>query len=138
MKTSNRLIVGISGASGAVLGVRMLQVLKPLDVEAVYTAARETAAIFTIEEHSILGGLGGAVAEALMESDQRPLYFKRIGLNDTFSSLVGDQDYLRGEYGLNTAGILNTIQSVLGQPLNGGACRSKVSSSIRHLGRNGL
>lgn len=84
----------------------------PLDTEAVLTAAEETSAIFTIEEHSVVGGLGGAVAELLLEANQRPRYFKRIGLNGTFCSLVGDQSYLRAQYGLDALGILRTIQSV--------------------------
>ena len=46
---------------------------------------------------------------------EAPRHFKRIGLNDTFSSIVGDQDYLRAQYGLDTNGIVNAIQLVLGQ-----------------------
>ena len=95
--------------------VLSMHTIKPLDAEAVLAAARETAAIVTIEEHSVIGGLGGAVAEVLIEADQRPRYFKRIGLNDTFSSVVGDQEYLRAQYGLDMAGILNTVQSVLAE-----------------------
>ncbi|HKS26847.1 MAG TPA: transketolase C-terminal domain-containing protein [Pyrinomonadaceae bacterium] len=93
--------------------VLSMHTLKPLDTEAVLAAARETSAIFTVEEHSVLGGLGGAVAEVLMESDVRPQYFKRIGLNSTFSSIVGDQDYLRAKYGLDKTGIVKSVRSVL-------------------------
>jgi transketolase len=93
--------------------VLSMHTVKPLDTEAVLAAAEETAAIFTLEEHSVVGGLGGAVAEVLMEANRRPRYFKRIGLNGTFSSLVGDQDYLRAQYGLDTAGILSTVRAVL-------------------------
>ena len=95
--------------------VLSMHTVKPLDTEAILAAARETSAIFTVEEHSIIGGLGGAVAEVLMEANLRPRYFKRIGLNDTFSSIVGDQDYLRAQYGLDMNGIVNAIQLVLGQ-----------------------
>ncbi len=93
--------------------VLSMHTVKPLDTEAVLAAAEETEAIFTIEEHSIIGGLGGAVAEVLMEADQRPRHFKRIGLDGTFSSLVGDQDYLRAQYGLDAAGIVRTVLSSL-------------------------
>jgi transketolase len=93
--------------------VLSMHTVKPLDTEAVLAAAEETVAIFTIEEHSVIGGLGGAVAEVLMEADRRPCYFRRIGLKGTFSSLVGDQGYLRAQYGLNTAGILSTVRAVL-------------------------
>jgi transketolase len=93
--------------------VLSMHTLKPLDAEAVLAAAEETEAIFTTEEHSVIGGLGGAVAEVLMEADQRPRYCRRIGLDGTFSSLVGDQDYLRTQYGLDAAGILNIVRSAL-------------------------
>lgn len=90
-----------------------MHTLKPLDVEAVLRAAAETKAVFTVEEHSIIGGLGGAVAEIIAEASKRPLHFQRIGLKDTFSSLVGDQDYLRAQYKLDAKGILETLRPVL-------------------------
>jgi transketolase len=93
--------------------VLSMHTIKPLDAQAVLTAAQETKAIFTIEEHSVIGGLGGAVAEVLMEANQKPRYFKRIGLNDTFSTLVGDQEYLRAKYGLDKSGILAAIEKTL-------------------------
>lgn len=90
-----------------------MHTVKPLDVEAVLKAARETGAIFTLEEHTMVGGLGSAVAEALMEATERPIAFKRIGLRDIFSAKVGDQEYLRSQYGLDVAGILSTVEAVL-------------------------
>ncbi|HEX6750216.1 MAG TPA: transketolase C-terminal domain-containing protein [Longimicrobium sp.] len=97
------------------VGARVVSMhtLKPLDADAVLAAARETGAIFTVEEHSIIGGLGSAVAEVLMEADERPQHFRRIGLRAGFSSVTGDQDYLRAHYGLDTAGILQTVRGVL-------------------------
>jgi transketolase len=97
--------------------VLSMHTVKPLDTEAVLSAAVETDAIFTIEEHSVTGGLGGAVAEVVLEAERRPRHFKRIGLQDAFSSVVGDQDYLRAYYQLDTEGILRTIRSVLGLPV---------------------
>ena len=93
--------------------VLSMHTVKPLDVEAVFAAARDTSAIFTIEEHSIIGGLGGAVAEVLMESEQRPRRFRRIGLNGSFSSIVGDQAYLHAQYGLDVDGIVRSIMETL-------------------------
>jgi transketolase len=88
--------------------------LKPFDVEAIVRAAAETDAVFTLEEHSVIGGLGGAAAETLMESDIRPRLFRRIGLpGETFSSKVGDQEYLRREFGLDPAGVANTIVAAM-------------------------
>jgi transketolase len=95
--------------------VLSMHTVKPLDIEAVLVAAEETKAVFTIEEHSVIGGLGGAVAEVLMEADKRACYFRRIGLDDAFSSLVGDQDYLRAQYGLDAGGIVRTVLLSLSQ-----------------------
>ncbi len=106
-------VADILAKQGIQARVLSMHTIKPLDIKAILTAAQETSAIFTIEEHSVIGGLGGAVAEVLMEADSRPRYFKRIGLNDTFSSLVGDQNYLRSQYSLDATGIINTIQSTL-------------------------
>jgi transketolase len=101
----------------AALGIQVrvisMHTVKPLDVEAVRAAASETPAIFTIEEHSVIGGLGGAISEVLMEWQERPKHFKRIGLNGNFSDIVGDQDYLRAQYGLDVAGIVSTVKQVL-------------------------
>lgn len=98
---------------GIEVRVLSMPTIKPLDEEAVLAAAGETSAVFTLEEHSIIGGLGGAVAETLLEAEQRPRHFKRIGLKDRFSSIVGDQDYLRAQYGLDVTGIVNTIRKTL-------------------------
>lgn len=100
-------------AQGIHARVLSMHTIKPLDTEAVKSAALETRAIFTVEEHSVIGGLGGAVAELLMESEIRPRFFKRIGLKDKFSSLVGDQDFLRANYGVDHAGIIESVRSVL-------------------------
>lgn len=98
--------------------VLSMHTVKPLDVTAVLAAARETTAIFTVEEHSIVGGLGSVVAELLMETGVHPAHFKRIGLNDKFTSKVGDQEYLRAQYGLDTPGILATVEKTLGLSLD--------------------
>ena len=90
-----------------------MHTLKPLDVDALICAATETSAVFTVEEHSPVGGLGGAVAEALLEADVRPRRFRRIALNDAFSSIIGDQEFIRAAHGLDVAGIVATVQSVL-------------------------
>jgi len=84
--------------------------LKPFDAQAL----NDSTALFTIEEHSVIGGLGGVVAETLLEREQRPRIFKRIGLpGEQFSSKVGDQDYLRREFGLDPDGIALTVERVL-------------------------
>ena len=88
-------------ASGISTKVVEIHTLKPLDVEAISSVARSVTAIFTLEEHSVIGGLGGAVAEACLESGSAPKSFLRIGVNDKFPEVVGDQAYLRAFHGLD-------------------------------------
>ena len=97
---------------GVQAGVLSMHTIKPLDTEAVLSAS-ETGAIVTIEEHSVIGGLGGAVAELLAESGNSHTKFKRMGLNDSFCSQVGSQEYLRRIYSLSVEGIVRTTQSLL-------------------------
>lgn len=93
--------------------VLSMHTVKPLDTDAVLTASQETGAIITIEEHNILGGLGGAVAEILMESGNSHILFRRLGINDSFCSKVGSQNYLRGMYGLSIQDIARQAIQVL-------------------------
>jgi len=85
---------GLLAEKGINARVISMHTIKPLDKEIVLAAANETKAIFTVEEHSIIGGLGSAVSEVLAESDSKIL-FKRIGLKDAFEKTVGNHEYLR-------------------------------------------
>ena len=69
-------------------------------------AARETGGILTIEEHTISGGLGGAVAEICLEEGALPRRFYRMGLRDAFSTIVGSQEYLRTQYQMDVTAIV--------------------------------
>jgi transketolase len=94
---------------GVTTRVLSMHTVKPLDVEAVLTAARETGAIATLEEHSILGGLGGAVAEVLAEADIPKVPFTRIGLESAFAPTAGDQAYLRATLGLSSEAVVERL-----------------------------
>ncbi len=85
--------------------VLSLHTVKPLDQGAVLKAAEETGGIITVEEHTVEGGLGSAVAEVCLEANVIPLFFHRIGLRSGFSSQVGSQSYLRKHYGLDAAAL---------------------------------
>jgi transketolase len=98
------------GVSCRVLSVHTV---KPLDVETLAAAATETGGMVTLEEHAVDGGLGGAVAEALLEAGCAPGFFARIGLRNTFSSAVGSQKYLRQVYGLDAAAVVRTVTEQL-------------------------
>lgn len=82
--------------------------VKPIDREAIIKCAKDTDAVFTVEEHNITGGFGSAVAEVMAEvACGTPLY--RIGLNDEYCTKVGSQQYLRNEYGLSAEKIAEYI-----------------------------
>jgi transketolase len=85
-------------AEGISARVVHLGTVKPLDRELVIQAARETGAIVTAEEHSVVGGLGGAVAEVLGE--ECPTIMKRVGVSDRFGT-SGKSDELLKYFGLN-------------------------------------
>jgi transketolase len=99
-------------ARGIQARVLSMHTIKPLDEDAILAAARETRAIVTLEEHSIIGGLGGAVAECLAESGLS-VPFKRIGLPSAFSSSIGSQDYLRSQSKLSPDSILSALEQLL-------------------------
>jgi transketolase len=92
------------------LSVRLfsLGTLKPLDEECILESAKNTKAIITVEEHSIIGGLGSAVAEVLCESGIN-IPFKRLGVPSEFPERVGDQEWFLSKYNLTKEGISNSI-----------------------------
>jgi transketolase len=99
------------------LEARVLSVhtTKPLDVAALVSAARETGGVLTLEEHTVDGGLGGAVAEVLLEGGVIPKTFLRVGLRAGFSSVVGSQAYLRRVNGLDKSGVVASALKMLGR-----------------------
>ncbi len=98
---------------GIATRVLSMPTIKPLDTEAVLAAARETGAIFTIEEHSVVGGLGSAVAEVLAETEGTKVPFKRIGVPSGFSPYIGSQEYMQECHGLTKAGIAKSVASAM-------------------------
>ncbi len=97
-----------NGISARVLD---MHTIKPLDTEMILRCANETGNIVAIEEHSINGGLGGAVAEVLCEHGFGG-QFRRIGLPDQFA-LLGDPDKVYAHYGMSPEGIADTVRSML-------------------------
>ena len=98
---------------GLAAGVLSLPTIKPLDAGAVLSAARESRAVLTVEEHSIIGGLGSAVAEVLAECGN-PVRFKRLGLPPVFTTAVGSQDFLKAAYRLSVEGLVEQIDEAMG------------------------
>ena len=84
--------------------------LKPIDREAVARCAKETGAVVTAENHSIINGLGSAVAEVLCET--RPVPLERIGVKDLFGE-VGPQDYLMKRFEMTAEDICSAVRKVI-------------------------
>ena len=94
-------------ADGVNAKVINIHTIKPLDEELVVAAAKETGKVVTVEEHSIIGGLGGAVCECLAE--KAPVPVKRIGIHDVFGE-SGPALELLHKYGLDAEGIYKQIK----------------------------
>ena len=87
-----------------------IHTIKPLDVELLVAAARETGCIVTAEEHSVVGGLGGAVAEAL--SEQTPVPVVRVGIQDRFAE-TGPYFALLDRYGMAVADVVSAAERAI-------------------------
>lgn len=94
-------------ADGIDAKVINIHTIKPLDEALVVAAAKETGKVVTVEEHSIIGGLGGAVCECLAE--KAPVPVKRIGIHDVFGE-SGPALELLHKYGLDAEGIYKQIK----------------------------
>jgi transketolase len=86
--------------------------IKPIDKDAILSCARTHKAIITVEEHNLSGGFGSAVAEVLADAGAGTKLI-RIGLGDVYSSIVGTQDYLRTQYGIDADHIVSAVKGVL-------------------------
>ena len=94
------------------ISVRVIDMasVKPIDKEAIVKAASETKGIITVEDHNIIGGLGGAVAEVLSEEHPAPL--KRLGLPDIYST-IGPPQELWEKYGIDEKSVAGTVRDFL-------------------------
>jgi len=99
-------------AEGIDAHVLHVPTLKPIDVPAIVAAAERTGRVITVEEHSVIGGLGGAVAETL--SEHRPTVVHRIGLQDVYVE-SGPNDALLDIYGLSAARVAEQVRELLGR-----------------------
>jgi len=88
-----------------------MHTVKPLDVDAIQRAVEETELVVTVEDHNILTGLGGAVAEVMAEM-ATSVRLKRLGLPDIYAG-IGPEEGLLKQHGLTSAGIAATVSSML-------------------------
>ena len=86
--------------------------VKPIDKDVILDCASRYDYIVTVEEHNIIGGFASAVSEVLSDSDEKARLIK-IGLNDEYCSKVGNQKYLRNEYGMTAEKIISKIKGII-------------------------
>ena len=87
-----------------------MSTIKPIDKELIINAARETKAIVTAEEHSIIGGLGSAVSEVV--SEECPVVVKKVGVNDSFGESGTPAELLK-KYGLTSNDIVKAVKEAI-------------------------
>jgi transketolase len=110
LETAERL----ARSHGLEASVLSMHTLRPLDETAVRHAATRSRLIVTVEEHGVVGGLGGAVAEVLAEMDAPRARLKRIAARSEFLPVVGSQAYLREQTGLTPAAIVAQVTAIIG------------------------
>jgi transketolase len=100
-------------AAGVDATVLHMPTIKPLDTEALAAAAERVPVVVTVEEHSVIGGLGSAVAEYLAEADLLShRKFRRIGFPDAFPSGYGDQNGMMRRHGISADAVAATVQEL--------------------------
>ena len=107
------LAASLLRGSGLSVGVYSVISVKPLDTETVRACASSCRLLVTLEEHNVIGGLGGAVAEALSELPGLHAPLLRLGLQDTYSGIVGSQSYLRTYYHLDGRSVAERVRERL-------------------------
>jgi transketolase len=109
---SHRAVAAAALLAERGLGARVLNMasVRPIDTEAIASAARETGAIVTCEEHTVYGGLGSAVAEVVVET--KPVPMKMLGVPGIFPP-TGSAGFLLDEFGMSPAGIAQTAADLV-------------------------
>ncbi|WP_139738204.1 transketolase family protein [Actinomyces wuliandei] len=110
--TVHRAVQAVTQLAREGVSARLLSVpvVKPLDEEAVLAAARETVGIITVEEGTVKGGLGGAVAE--LTSSRHPVPVRRVGVPDEFAP-TGSESWLMDHWGISVEGIVAAAKDLL-------------------------
>lgn len=101
-------------ADGVRARLLSIPVVKPLDEDAVLAAARETGRIITVEEGTVKGGLGGAVAE--LTADRCPVPIRRLGVPDEFAP-TGSEAWLMDHWGVSAEGVIAAARGLMAQPV---------------------
>ncbi len=95
------------------LGIYSVHSLKVIDYETISKVFENYAGVITIEENNLKGGLGSAISEICIDNKIFPKSFKRMGLEDIYSSVVGSQEYLRDFYNLGEKDLIKNVMEIL-------------------------
>lgn len=108
-------VAAVAALAADGVGCRLLHLhtVKPIDREALLAAAGQARLVVTVEEHTLPGGLGSAVLEALADGDVRPPRVRRLGIPDRFSQNYGSQAELMAACGIDAAGIGRAVRAGL-------------------------
>ena len=101
----------LNNADGLKVRVLDMHTIKPIDREAILKAVTETRRIITVEDHTVLGGLGSAVAEVVVESG-KGCAFKKLGIQDEFAP-IGLQEDIMSMLGIDSNGIIAAVREVM-------------------------
>jgi len=114
-----RSLVAAECLAGEGISARVLEIhtIKPLDVDLVLQAAEETGALVTAEEHSVVGGLGSAIAETLCAGCPVPI--ERVGIADCFARTAPDPESLMDAFGLATSDIVAAARRAIARVRHG-------------------
>lgn len=108
-----RIAYGLLKEDGFSPAVYSFPTVKPIDREVIEQVSREFDLVVTCEEHNVVGGFGSAVAEVMAEMKNKKAYLLRIGMNDQYCVQVGNQQYLREQYGMDGKTIAVRIREAL-------------------------
>ena len=113
MKIAQKAAATLS-AQGIETAILHVPTIKPLDTDTIVEYCEKIPNIVVIEEHSVVGGLGSAVAEVVAEANfESPKKFKKIGLPDVFPDKYGSQDSLMKEYAITEENLVASIEEAL-------------------------
>jgi len=102
-------VADLLAEKGVVCGILHMHTIKPLDTVALYDYAGSVKLVTTLEEHSLIGGLGSAVCEALCDGDLRPPRLLRLGLPDAFPTEYGSQESMLETFGLHPVAMADAV-----------------------------
>ena len=109
--TTKTALDAAASLTGIETGVLHVPTIKPLDADTILARVAKARVVVTIEEHTLPGGLGSAIAEIVLEAGLAPR-FKRIGIPDVFPDQYGSQASLMERYNITAANLVKTIEQL--------------------------